>query len=72
MLAALTAQPATPAALVGQVYPGLDPRLTGAAAQSLLAHLIELGAGGPRPGNQWGVVSPGLSPYRLSPTRRGA
>ena len=32
-----------PAALVGAVYPGLDPRLTGAAAQSLLAHLIELG-----------------------------
>ncbi len=43
VLAALTARPATPAALVGQVYPGLDPRLTGAAAQSLLAHLIELG-----------------------------
>jgi glyoxylase-like metal-dependent hydrolase (beta-lactamase superfamily II) len=43
VLAALTAEPATPAALVAQVYPGLDPRLTGAAAQSLLAHLIELG-----------------------------
>ena len=46
VLAALTARPATPAALVGQVYPGLDPRLTGAAAQSLLAHLIELGEAG--------------------------
>jgi glyoxylase-like metal-dependent hydrolase (beta-lactamase superfamily II) len=46
VLAALTARPATPAALVDQVYPGLDPRLTGAAAQSLLAHLIELGEAG--------------------------
>ena len=32
--------------MVAQVYPGLDPRLRGAAAQSLLAHLIELGAAG--------------------------
>ena len=46
VLAALSARPATPAALVGPVYPGLDPRLRGAAAQSLLAHLIELGAAG--------------------------
>jgi glyoxylase-like metal-dependent hydrolase (beta-lactamase superfamily II) len=46
VLAALTARPATPTALVDQVYPGLDPRLTGAAAQSLLAHLIELGEAG--------------------------
>jgi len=43
VLAALSTEPAMPAALVGAVYPGLDPRLTGAAAQSLLAHLIELG-----------------------------
>ena len=43
VLAALTRQPATSAAMVPQVYPGLDPRLTAAAAQSLLAHLIELG-----------------------------
>ena len=46
VLAALSARPATPAALVGPVYPGLDPRLTGAAALSLLAHLIELAAAG--------------------------
>ncbi len=53
--------------LVGQVYPGLDPRLTGAAAQSLLAHLIELGAGGPRPRNQRVVVSPGAEPLPAFP-----
>ena len=30
------------------------------------------GGGGPRRRNQWIVVSPGLSPYRLSPTPPGA
>jgi len=40
--AALGTEPASPEALVDSVYPGLDPRLRTAAAQSLLAHLIEL------------------------------
>jgi len=46
VLAALGAKPATPLALVDTVYSGLDPRLRAAAAQSLLAHLIELGESG--------------------------
>jgi glyoxylase-like metal-dependent hydrolase (beta-lactamase superfamily II) len=46
VLAALTSAPATPTSLVDTVYPGLDPRLRAAAAQSLLAHLIELGQTG--------------------------
>jgi len=32
--------------LVRRVYTGLDPRLVNAAAQSVLAHLIELGESG--------------------------
>ena len=44
VLAALTrASPPRRPPWSAQVYPGLDPRLTAAAAQSLLAHLIELG-----------------------------
>ena len=43
VLAALGLRPATPAALVDAVYAGIDPTLRRAAAQSLLAHLIELG-----------------------------
>jgi glyoxylase-like metal-dependent hydrolase (beta-lactamase superfamily II) len=42
VLRALQRQPAGTAELVDQVYPGIDPRLRAAAAQSLLAHLIEL------------------------------
>ncbi len=42
VLAALAAGPARPADLVPTVYAELDPRLAGAAARSLLAHLIEL------------------------------
>lgn len=38
----LTAAPHTVAALVERMYVGLDPRLTGAAARSVLAHLIDL------------------------------
>jgi len=46
VLAALGTKPAAPMALVDTVYPGLDPRLRAAAAESLLAHLIELGESG--------------------------
>ena len=46
VLAALTARPAKPIELVDAVYPGLDPRLRAAAAESLRAHLIELGQAG--------------------------
>ena len=43
VLAALDATPRTPQTLVPPVYgPTLDPRLTGGAALSLLAHLMEL------------------------------
>lgn len=43
VLAALTPEPQSPRRMVGPVYGAeLDPRLVGAAAQSLLAHLIEL------------------------------
>ncbi|MHC9417370.1 MBL fold metallo-hydrolase [Sphingomonas citri] len=38
----LTAAPRTVAALVERMYVGLDPRLAGAAARSVLAHLIDL------------------------------
>ena len=34
--------PHTVAALVGRMYVGLDPRLAGAAARSVLAHLVDL------------------------------
>ena len=33
-------------AMVAKMYVGLDPRLTGAAGRSVLAHLIELQARG--------------------------
>ncbi len=46
VLEALQRQPKRPEDLVGQVYPEVDPRLRAAAAQSLLAHLIELGDAG--------------------------
>jgi glyoxylase-like metal-dependent hydrolase (beta-lactamase superfamily II) len=46
VLRALGPRPTHPRALVGAVYPGLDPALQGAAAQSLLAHLIELAGDG--------------------------
>ncbi len=43
VLAALGREPRAPQAMVGAVYgPELGPRLVGAAAHSLLAHLIEL------------------------------
>jgi glyoxylase-like metal-dependent hydrolase (beta-lactamase superfamily II) len=46
VLDALAAAPASPAALVPLLYPGLDARLHKAAARSLLAHLVQLeGAG---------------------------
>lgn len=44
--AALGAGAATPAAIVAAVYQGLDERLIQAAAQSVLAHLLELEADG--------------------------
>jgi glyoxylase-like metal-dependent hydrolase (beta-lactamase superfamily II) len=42
VLGALKQAPMRPEALVAEVYPGLDPWLRQAAAQSLLAHLLEL------------------------------
>jgi glyoxylase-like metal-dependent hydrolase (beta-lactamase superfamily II) len=58
VLAALAAGPARPADLVPTVYADLDPRLAGAAARSLLAHLIELGREGwaVEEGGVWRVV----------------
>ncbi len=46
ILAALSNARLTPAELVLRVYADLDPRLVGAAAQSVLAHLIELAESG--------------------------
>jgi glyoxylase-like metal-dependent hydrolase (beta-lactamase superfamily II) len=46
VLRSLGERPARPQALVDVVYPGLDPALHDAAAQSLLAHLIELAGDG--------------------------
>jgi glyoxylase-like metal-dependent hydrolase (beta-lactamase superfamily II) len=46
ILAALSGARLTPPELVRRVYTGLDPRLVNAAAQSVLAHLIELGESG--------------------------
>jgi glyoxylase-like metal-dependent hydrolase (beta-lactamase superfamily II) len=46
ILAALSDKGMTPAELVRQVYIDLDRRLVGAAAQSVLAHLIELADSG--------------------------
>ena len=34
--------PATGPEMVAQMYKGLDPRLTGAAGRSVLAHLLDL------------------------------
>jgi glyoxylase-like metal-dependent hydrolase (beta-lactamase superfamily II) len=42
ILARLHAGDATIPAIVDQIYLGLDPRLKGAAARSVLAHLVEL------------------------------
>lgn len=42
ILAALTAGPARPDALVARIYIGLDPALRPAAARNVLAHLIDL------------------------------
>jgi glyoxylase-like metal-dependent hydrolase (beta-lactamase superfamily II) len=42
VLAALGDRPLAPAEIVPGIYKDLDPRLVGAAAQSVLAHLIEL------------------------------
>ena len=39
---ALAEGPTTPRELVARIYVGLDPRLTEAAAQSVLAHLLAL------------------------------
>jgi len=46
ILATLSGARLTPPELVQLVYTGLDPRLVHAAAQSVLAHLIELGESG--------------------------
>jgi glyoxylase-like metal-dependent hydrolase (beta-lactamase superfamily II) len=46
ILAALAGGPATTYELVARIYVGLDPRLTWAAAQSVLAHLLELAGSG--------------------------
>jgi glyoxylase-like metal-dependent hydrolase (beta-lactamase superfamily II) len=46
ILSALADGPATPQALVPRLYIGLDPRLTWAASQSVLAHLLELAKSG--------------------------
>jgi glyoxylase-like metal-dependent hydrolase (beta-lactamase superfamily II) len=46
ILVALSSKGMTPAELVRQVYVDLDRRLVGAAAQSVLAHLIELADSG--------------------------
>jgi glyoxylase-like metal-dependent hydrolase (beta-lactamase superfamily II) len=42
ILAAMRDRPVAPAELVAGIYRDIDPRLVGAAAQSVLAHLIEL------------------------------
>jgi glyoxylase-like metal-dependent hydrolase (beta-lactamase superfamily II) len=46
VIGALGDRPARPDELVAGIYRDLDPRLLGAAAQSVLAHLIELAAAG--------------------------
>jgi glyoxylase-like metal-dependent hydrolase (beta-lactamase superfamily II) len=46
ILAALDKSPAEISALVAAIYQGLDPRLNGAAALSILAHLQDLAARG--------------------------
>ncbi|MBC7985733.1 MAG: MBL fold metallo-hydrolase [Sphingomonadaceae bacterium] len=46
ILRALDAGPGVIPDMVAQMYKGLDPRLTGAAGRSVLAHLIDLGARG--------------------------
>jgi len=55
VLAALDLGAATPAEIVARVYKGLDPRLIEAAAQSVLAHLLELEADGvaAQRGDRW-------------------
>jgi glyoxylase-like metal-dependent hydrolase (beta-lactamase superfamily II) len=59
VLSALAAGPARPADLVPVVYSDLDPRLVGAAARSLTAHLVELAQDGRaiEEGGVWRVVS---------------
>jgi glyoxylase-like metal-dependent hydrolase (beta-lactamase superfamily II) len=46
ILALVRTAPQTPAAIVDALYAGLDPRLHGAAAASVLAHLLKLRAEG--------------------------
>jgi glyoxylase-like metal-dependent hydrolase (beta-lactamase superfamily II) len=46
IVAALAAGPATVAGLVAALYAGVDPRLHGAAARNVLAHLVDLEARG--------------------------
>lgn len=46
VLGALADGPATIAALVARIYPEIDPRVQGAAARSVLAHLQKLAAEG--------------------------
>jgi glyoxylase-like metal-dependent hydrolase (beta-lactamase superfamily II) len=46
ILAALSEKNLTPPELVQRIYIGLDPRLVGAAAESVLAHLLELAESG--------------------------
>jgi glyoxylase-like metal-dependent hydrolase (beta-lactamase superfamily II) len=55
ILAAIGSQPVTPERIVPAIYRDLDPRLVGAAAQSVLAHLLELEGDGlvRREGQHW-------------------
>ena len=46
ILVALSQKSLTPPELVQRIYVGLDPRLVGAAAESVLAHLLELAESG--------------------------
>jgi glyoxylase-like metal-dependent hydrolase (beta-lactamase superfamily II) len=55
VIGALSDRPARPDEVAAGIYRDLDPRLAGAAAQSVLAHLIELAAAGLalREGEEW-------------------
>ncbi|HWA79602.1 MAG TPA: MBL fold metallo-hydrolase [Acetobacteraceae bacterium] len=46
VIAALETVPATVTDITARVYPGLDPRLQGAAERNMLAHLLKLAAEG--------------------------
>ena len=66
IVAALARGPATVPALVAAIYAGVDPRLHGAAARNVLAHLIDLddrglaAPDGPRPAEAgWRLTAAG-------------